>query len=177
VTAALELATAGPCETRALAGAAAGLVVPGDILLLVGDLGAGKTVFAQGFGAGLGVTEPVTSPTFTLVRQYELPRVPPGGYGAHPVRRLIHADLYRLDHLREVVDLGLEELVEDGGVALVEWGDAALPLLGRGALRVDLEPSGDDEHRRLITLAATYDAWVSRWAAARTALAAWIVPG
>ncbi len=100
---------------------------PGDVLLLSGDLGAGKTTFAQGFGRALGVDEPVTSPTFTLVRQYETTA------GATGVRNLLHADVYRLDNLGEIVDLGLGQLVEDGGVALVEWGDAAEPVLGRGA--------------------------------------------
>ena len=103
--------------------------VPGDVLLLSGDLGAGKTTFAQGFGRALGIDEPITSPTFTLVRQYEMTA------GATGVRMLLHADVYRLDHLGEIADLGLGQLVEDGGVALVEWGDAAEPVLGdRGAV-------------------------------------------
>ncbi len=114
--------------TRSLAGAVAGLCVPGDIVLLAGDLGAGKTAFAQGFGAALGVDEPITSPTFALVRQY------PAAGG--PIRTLLHADVYRLDHLQEIVDLGLGELVEDGGVAVVEWGDVAEPVLGAGSLTV-----------------------------------------
>ncbi len=131
--------TSGPAETKAVAAVLAGRCRPGDILLLAGDLGAGKTTFAQGFGAALGVAGAVTSPTFTLVRQY--PCGPAGG----SVRTLLHADLYRLDHLAEVVDLGLGELVEDAAVALVEWGDVAEPVLGAGALTVrivaDEEPA------------------------------------
>ncbi len=131
--------TSGPAETKAVAAVLAGRCRPGDILLLAGDLGSGKTTFAQGFGAALGVAGAVTSPTFTLVRQY--PCGPAGG----SVRTLLHADLYRLDHLAEVVDLGLGELVEDAAVALVEWGDVAEPVLGAGALTVrivaDEEPA------------------------------------
>ena len=94
------------------------------MVLLSGDLGAGKTVLAQGIAAGLGVTDPVTSPTFTLVRP--LPCGPgPATRRARAVRTMLHADLYRLDHRREVVDLGLGELVEDEAVAVVEWGEAA----------------------------------------------------
>ena len=133
---ALALAPTTPTPPGCWRGSLAGLCVPGDVLLLVGDLGAGKTTFAQGFGAGLGVVEPVTSPTFTLVRQYPVPL--PAGSGHPGIRTMLHADVYRLDHLHEIVDLGLAELVEDGAVALVEWGDAAEPVLGDGSLEVEL---------------------------------------
>ncbi len=100
-------------------------------MLLVGDLGTGKTVFAQGFAAALGVTGPVTSPTFALVRHYRCgPRA--------AVTQLIHADVYRTGSVAEVVDLALAELVEEDAVALVEWGDLALPALGESALEVTL---------------------------------------
>ena len=102
--------------TRALAGRLAPLSRAGDVVLLVGDLGAGKTVFAQGFAAALGVDGPVTSPTFALVRHYRCGR-------AAPCRTLIHADVYRTESLAEVADLALAELVEEDAVALVEWGD------------------------------------------------------
>src|SRR4051794_34854228 len=87
--------------TQDVAAALAGLSREGDVILLAGDLGSGKTSFAQGFGRGLGVTEPVTSPTFTLVHSYDT-----GGTTLH------HADLYRLDQLSEVADLALGELAE-----------------------------------------------------------------
>jgi tRNA threonylcarbamoyladenosine biosynthesis protein TsaE len=174
--------------TRALAGAVAGLCVPGDIVLLAGDLGAGKTAFAQGFGAVLGVDEPITSPTFALLRQY------PCGLG--PIRTLLHADVYRLDHLQEIVDLGLGELVEDGAVAVVEWGDVAEPVLGSGSLTVRIvagsamaHPSGADpgdaaadptdadadadEDHRTIDIAPIGTAWDGRWTQLVTALAPW----
>ena len=153
-------------ETRRLAGAVAALCGPGDVLLLAGDLGAGKTTFAQGFAAGLGITDAVPSPTFVLVHQYPVP-------GPGPLRVLLHADVYRLEHLREIADLGLAELVDDGGVALVEWGDAAEPVLGTGALLVGLAPSGDDEGAREITVAPTDDAWSGRWPALVSILAPW----
>jgi tRNA threonylcarbamoyladenosine biosynthesis protein TsaE len=123
--------TASPEATRALAGRLAPLSRAGDVVLLVGDLGAGKTVFAQGFAAALGVEGPVTSPTFALVRHYRCG-------SASQVASLIHADVYRTGSLAEVVDLGLAELVEEDAVALVEWGDVAAPAFGESALEVTL---------------------------------------
>ncbi len=121
-----------PKATKELGRQLARCLAPGDVLLLEGDLGAGKTTFVQGLAAGLGVTGPVTSPTFTLMRVLECP-------ADRPVRRLLHADLYRLDHLKEVLDLGLLELVDDGAVAAVEWGDAGAPVLGDNVLEVRIE--------------------------------------
>jgi len=163
----LALATSSAGATRELAAAVATGCVPGDVLLLTGDLGAGKTTFAQGFGRALGIAEPVTSPTFTLVRQYE---VVPGPSG---VRTLLHADVYRLDRLAEIADLGLGQLVEDGGVALVEWGDAAAPVLGDGALALTLAADPDDDDGRRITVTADGPAWADRWDALVAALAPW----
>jgi tRNA threonylcarbamoyladenosine biosynthesis protein TsaE len=188
----LELRTTSAEETRSLAAALAPLCTAGDVLLLAGDLGAGKTTFAQGFGAALGITEVMTSPTFTLVRRYEL--APPAGAGAsgasagsgrpggpgspgRPVDTLLHADMYRLDHLHEIVDLGLGELVEDGGVALVEWGEAAEPVLGEESLSVRLEPADDDDGHRMITLRTDGKRWTGRWEALQSAVARWQVGG
>ena len=92
---------------------------------------AGKTVFAQGSAAALGVSGPVTSPTFALVRHYRC------GAGS-PVGNLIHADVYRTGSLDEIADLALAELVEEDAVAIVEWGDLAVPALGESALEVTL---------------------------------------
>ena len=162
-------------QTRALARALAPLCASGDVLLLAGDLGAGKTTFAQGFGAGLGITEPMTSPTFTLVRQYPVgPRStgpPQGG-----VRTLLHPDGYLLCTLQEIADLGLGEQVEDEGVALVEWGDVAEPVLGRGSLSVRLAVADDDD-RRVITFTSPEGSWSERWPALRAALGQWLVDG
>jgi tRNA threonylcarbamoyladenosine biosynthesis protein TsaE len=162
----LVLATGSADHTRRLAGAVAPHCVPGDVLLLAGDLGAGKTTFAQGFAAGLGITETVTSPTFVLVHQYPV-------LARGPVRVVLHADVYRLDHLHEIVDLGLGELVEDGGVALVEWGDVAEPVLGEGSLAVRLVADEADDERRTVTLVPSGSVWTSRWDAVADALAPW----
>lgn len=169
MTGAVEAATTSAAATRALAAALAACCVAGDVLLLSGDLGSGKTTFAQGFGRALGVDEPMTSPTFTLVRQYRVP------IGAGGIRTLLHADVYRLEHLAEIADLGLGQLVEDGGVALVEWGEAAAPVLGEGALLVLLEPDPEDEEARAVTVSATGRAWTARWEALVAALAPWAV--
>jgi tRNA threonylcarbamoyladenosine biosynthesis protein TsaE len=118
----------------------------GDVILLQGDLGAGKTAFAQGYAAGLGVLGPVTSPTFALMRQYRCAN-------EAPVDTLIHADVYRTGGLNEVVELGLAELVEESAVALIEWGELAAPALGEDALDVLLEvPAGDEADRRTMTI-------------------------
>jgi tRNA threonylcarbamoyladenosine biosynthesis protein TsaE len=132
----LVLAVDSPAATKDVAARLATCCRSGDTILLVGDLGAGKTAFAQGFAAALGVAGPVTSPTFTLVRQY---RCGP----ASPVDLLIHADVYRTESLGEVVDLALSELVEERAVALVEWGDLAAPALGDDVLEVTLAQPAD----------------------------------
>lgn len=136
----------------------------GDVIVLAGDMGAGKTAFAQGFGAALGVTEPITSPTFTVVHTYDTGRV-----------LLHHADLYRLDRTSEIDDLALAELTEDEGILLVEWGDVAADRIG-SHLEVRLEPlddvdDGTDEHGRRITVRAVGPMWASRWSKLESALA------
>ncbi len=110
--------------TRAVAAALAPLLRPGDVLLLSGDLGAGKTVFTQGLAAALGVAEPVTSPTFTLAQSYQ------------GRMRLHHLDVYRLENLGEVLDLDLPELLDDDAVVCVEWGEVVIGELPRDFLRV-----------------------------------------
>jgi tRNA threonylcarbamoyladenosine biosynthesis protein TsaE len=141
---------ASPEATRAVAASLAQACSPGDVILLIGDLGAGKTVFAQGFAAALGVEGHVTSPTFALVRQYPCA-------GATGIETLFHADLYRTGSLGEVVELALAELVEEHAVALIEWGDLAAPALGDDALDVTLElddPAGSDSaQQRTVTIA------------------------
>lgn len=141
--------TASPQATRELAARMAGLAQAGDVILLAGEMGAGKTCFAQGFAVGLGIHEPVTSPTFTLVRTY------PGTLD------LVHADVYRLDHEQEVIDLGLGELVDGRGVALIEWGDAVAPALPGDVLEVRIEFDGDDDSRRL-TISPLGRSWAGR---------------
>lgn len=149
-------------DTRELAATVAALARPNDLILLSGDLGSGKTTFAQGFGRGLGVTEPIVSPTFTLVRTYP---------GRLP---LIHCDVYRLDRLEEVADLDLAELLDDGGVALVEWGDAIAPCLAADFLEVRMRlGDGDGDDERHLDLQVVGPSWSIRLVPLRAALARW----
>lgn len=106
--------------THAVAGAIAAVARPGDMIVLAGDMGTGKTAFAQGFGHALGITEPITSPTFTLVHSYPL---------SHRLT-LHHADIYRLERTSDIDDLALHELAAFNGIVLVEWGDVAGSALG-----------------------------------------------
>lgn len=154
--------TTGVEQTRALGAAVSSLVRPGDLLLLAGDLGAGKTAFAQGFARGLGVTDQVVSPTFTIARHYE-----------GTTLRLNHLDVYRLDHLQESIDLGLSELIDDdGGVTLIEWGDVVIPTLPADFLEVRLAYGFDDDER-LVSLHAVGKAWSARRHALDEALTPW----
>jgi tRNA threonylcarbamoyladenosine biosynthesis protein TsaE len=151
-------------DTRALAAALAELARPGDLLLLAGELGAGKTAFAQGFGAALGVTDPITSPTFTLAAQYD------------GRLTLNHLDVYRLEQLPEVADLGLPELLDEGGVTLIEWGDVIAPALPADYLEVRLS-FGDGEDERSVELATVGERWTARRRALATALQRWTSDG
>lgn len=148
-------------DTHAVAAAVAALAAPGDVIVLAGEMGAGKTAFAQGFARAVGVDEPVTSPTFTLVHTYDTPR-----YHLH------HADLYRLDRISEVEDLGLGELVADDGVLLVEWGDV-VDTLWRDHLTVTLTPVADDDDARRMEVRASGSRWASRWDRLLGALTPW----
>lgn len=114
----LALHSASIADTHAIATVIAGLSRPGDIIVLAGEMGAGKTAFAQGFGKAIGVTDRITSPTFTLVHSYPIETGPRAGKVT-----LHHADLYRLERTAEVADLALRELAEFAGIVLVEWGD------------------------------------------------------
>lgn len=145
----MELVTASADETRSLAARVAPLLRPGDVVSLTGDLGAGKTTFVQGAAAGLGVGEPVVSPTFTLVREYA---------GRTPV---FHIDVYRLDSLGEVLDLGFEEYLDRGGLVFVEWGDVIDALLPEAYLEVELVLPGEGEERR-ISLSPRGESWLDR---------------
>ena len=150
----VELRTTSAEGTRSLGACLARGLRAGDVVLLAGDLGSGKTTLAQGIAAGLGVADNVTSPTFTLVRSYPCPAPAPATDGRSPgafppVRTFIHADLYRLEHTREVVDLAIAEMVEDDAVAVVEWGDVAGPVLGGDTLSVLLAPGQHDDERRV----------------------------
>jgi tRNA threonylcarbamoyladenosine biosynthesis protein TsaE len=147
-------------ETRALAAAMADLLVPGDVLVLAGDLGAGKTAFTQGLGAGLGVTEPIVSPTFTIARPYE------GRLTLH------HLDVYRLEQMAELADVGLTEMLDDGAVVVIEWGDAIEAALPADRLELRFTfGEGDDD--RALSLRATGKRWAGRQQQLADVLAPW----
>lgn len=166
-----ELVTSGPDETRAFASALAPLLLAGDVVALSGDLGAGKTCFVQGAMRGLGVEARVTSPTFVLMRQYE---------GRLPI---VHCDVYRLDRLQDVHDLGDDVLAPDV-VTFLEWADAVRPLLPDDRLEIDLSipavPTNedvevvDDEDRRTATVRGFGPRWTERAEALTDAVRPWL---
>jgi tRNA threonylcarbamoyladenosine biosynthesis protein TsaE len=154
----LELETRTPDETRRVGAALAELMVPGDVVTLTGDLGAGKTCLVQGAARALGVEGPVASPTFVLVREYR---------GHVPV---YHVDVYRLDRLQEVLDLGFEDLLDPSGVLFIEWGDVIDALLPDSFLEVRLT-APEDEVRRLRVRG--HGSWRGRWERLEGAVAPW----
>jgi tRNA threonylcarbamoyladenosine biosynthesis protein TsaE len=134
--------TTDPAETRAAGRAIGRSLGAGFALSLEGPLGAGKTVLAAGVCEGLGVRDPVTSPTFTLQNEYR-------GRGG---RRVVHVDCFRLHGPGELEDLGVLDRLEDDDVLLVEWGDRALAALPAGAIRVELVPGKECERSIVIHL-------------------------
>ena len=132
------ITTESETETSAAGRELASTLAAGDVVLLYGDLGAGKTAFVRGLAEGLGVApSEVSSPTFALVQEYRGGRVP-----------LVHVDLYRLDDSREIDDLGLDEIAA-GAVLTIEWAER-LPNPPGDAIRVSLEHAGERERRIII---------------------------
>jgi tRNA threonylcarbamoyladenosine biosynthesis protein TsaE len=132
----VELVSTSPEATREIAASLAKVAQPGDVVCLWGELGAGKTVFAKGFGAGLGVTDTISSPSFVLMGEYA---------GRLP---LFHVDLYRLSSAQEAIDGGLLDDRQAGGVVLIEWPDRLGDALPEDRLDVRIE-GGADEPRAL----------------------------
>ena len=130
-------------ETRALAAALGAHLRPGDVLCLIGDLGAGKTTFTQGLALGLGLPpdEPVNSPTFTLLAEHPGGRLP-----------LYHFDVYRLEDSSGLYDLAFNEYLDSGGVVVIEWADKITDALPADRLDIALTVEGSDD--RQITLTA-----------------------
>lgn len=144
--------TSSVAATHRVAAALEPLLVAGDVLLLSGDLGAGKTAFVQGLALAMGVTDRVTSPTFTLAHTYQ------------GRLRLHHIDLYRLDNAGDVIDLDLPGLLDDDAVIAIEWGELALSELPPDFLRIliRLGPPEDPPDVRLFELEPVGPSWLSR---------------
>ena len=153
-------------DTRGIAQAIAKLVRAGDMIVLIGEMGSGKTTFSQHFAHTLGVTEPVTSPTFNLLHNYVGGRL-----------QLHHADLYRLERTGELDDLGLTELQEAGGVMLVEWGDVVGEALGTGLIVKLAVPDNADTESSVTVRQIEIDwrgmQWETRWDKLRSSLSNW----
>jgi tRNA threonylcarbamoyladenosine biosynthesis protein TsaE len=162
----MELRTPTADDTRAVGEALAPLLCARDVLVLTGELGAGKTTLVQGIARGLGADEHVASPTFTLVREYVSGRLP-----------VAHVDVYRLERVQDVVELALEELAGGEGVLVVEWGDAVEELLADDRLRLTLtgeDPTGATEARRIL-VEPRGPSWSERAVLLAGALASWEV--
>ena len=132
--------TNSPAETEALGQRLAERLQPGDVIAYTGDLGAGKTAFTRGLARGLGITERITSPTFTIVNEYQGGRLP-----------LFHFDMYRLGSSEELFDIGWEEYLARGGVCAVEWSENVADALGGDAVRVDIR-RGEGDSVRLVSI-------------------------
>jgi tRNA threonylcarbamoyladenosine biosynthesis protein TsaE len=162
---ALEVISTSPEETAAIGSILARWLENGDVVLLHGDLGAGKTTLAKGIASALGVEAVVSSPSFALINEYD--SGVPG-----PVSRLYHLDLYRLRDDAELDSIGFAQYVAaDDGVALVEWPERALNLLPARYVLVELESTGADHRMIRITAFPTDGSWSSRLADLRARFA------
>jgi tRNA threonylcarbamoyladenosine biosynthesis protein TsaE len=143
-------------ETQAIGQHLAERLRPGDVIALTGELGAGKTTLVQGIARGLGIEDQIVSPTFTLVREYR------------GRLHLLHVDVYRLDRVQDVIDLGLDDEIGADGVLVVEWGDAVEALLPEQHLTVELTTGavqeGVDGEPRTLVLTADGPVWEPRLA-------------
>ena len=123
-------------------GRSMGVTAPaGQIICLDGDLGAGKTVFTKGFAAGLGITEVVSSPTFTIIHEHSGGRLP-----------LYHFDVYRIEDPDEMYEVGFEELFYGGGVCLIEWACLIADLIPADAVHITILRDAEDENKRVIDI-------------------------
>ncbi len=124
-------------ETMAAGEAFSKALKAGDVVALYGELGAGKTVFVKGIARGLGIADPVTSPTFTILKEYE---------GRAP---LYHFDAYRIRAAEEMDDIGFFDYLGGEGIAVIEWAGKVEALLPEGAIRVVIERTGEDDKRKI----------------------------
>ena len=133
-----ELTSCSPDDTKKIGTVIGELVLPEDVLLLEGKLGAGKTCLTQGIALGLGIDDYVLSPTFVIMREL---------YGRLP---LYHIDLYRLDNIEESMDLGLDDYFYGDGLSVVEWAEKAISIMPRNRLLIRISYSSDTERRLLL---------------------------
>lgn len=136
----MQITTHSADETQALGQKLASRLAPGDVIAYFGDLGAGKTAFTRGLAQGLGITDPVTSPTYTIVNEYLSGRIP-----------LFHFDMYRLSSSDELFDIGWEDYLSRGGVCAVEWSENVEDAL-QDAIRVTIEKDAEEPDTRHITI-------------------------
>lgn len=134
----MEYVTNSPEETESAGARLAQRLKPGAVVAFTGDLGAGKTAFVRGMARGLGISDRVTSPTFTIVNEYEGGRLP-----------LFHFDMYRLGSADELFDIGWEDYLARGGVCAVEWSENIAGALEDGYIRVDIRRGEWDGQRRI----------------------------
>ena len=138
-----EYITNGPEETEELGCRLGRVLEPGAVVAYTGDLGAGKTAFTRGIARGLGIPDRVTSPTFTIVNEYEGGRLP-----------LFHFDMYRLGSSEELFDIGWEDYLARGGVCAVEWSENVEDALDDDAIRVEIRRGDQDDQRRITIINA-----------------------
>ncbi len=136
----MDYITRSAAETERLGAALAERLLPGDVVAFYGDLGAGKTAFTRGLARGLGINEPVTSPTYTIVNEYPQGRIP-----------LFHFDMFRLHDADELFDLGWEDYLGRGGVCAVEWSENVSEAL-EDPITVTICKHPEDENLRTITI-------------------------
>ncbi|HJB69625.1 tRNA (adenosine(37)-N6)-threonylcarbamoyltransferase complex ATPase subunit type 1 TsaE [Flavonifractor sp. An10] len=137
----MELLSHSPEDTEDIGARLAEQLEPGAVVAFTGDLGAGKTAFTRGLARGLGIPDRITSPTFTIVNEYEGGRLP-----------LFHFDMYRLGSADELFDIGWEDYLRRGGVCAVEWSENIADALEEDAVRVDIRRGASDQER-VITIA------------------------
>ena len=137
----MTFTTHSAAETEALGERLAARLTGGEVIAYTGDLGAGKTAFTRGLARGLGITDRVTSPTFTIVNEYEGGRLP-----------LFHFDMYRLEDSDALFDIGWEDYLERGGVCAVEWSENVADAMPEGTVYVTIERAPEGENARIITI-------------------------
>ena len=156
VTCTLDIVSHSSAQTQRLGMRLGDLLRGGELLLLEGQLGSGKTTFTQGLAMGMGISELVSSPTFTLLKEYAGQTLTQAGLPPQHGPALYHFDLYRLDDPEEILDLGFEGYFYDGsGVCVVEWADKAAELWSDGHLSIRLKSMSETKRSLLLTATGT----------------------